>query len=64
MQQFFEMQFASDVVRFPPVIWKIPEDQETGQDSILVFLFFGLGHFSFLFATFWSKNRSFAEFWS
>ena len=29
-----------------------------------VFLFFSLGHFSLLFATFWSKNLYFAEFWS
>ena len=28
------------------------------------FLFFSLGHFSVLFATFWSKNLYFAEFWS
>jgi hypothetical protein len=30
----------------------------------LLFLFFSLGHFSLLFATFWSKNLYFAEFWS
>ena len=29
-----------------------------------VSLFFSLGHFSLLFATFWSKNLYFAEFWS
>ena len=28
------------------------------------FLFFSLGHVSLLFATFWSKNLYFAEFWS
>ena len=31
---------------------------------VLFFLFFSLGHFSLLFATFWSKNLYFAEFWS
>jgi hypothetical protein len=31
--------------------------------SPVFFLFFSLGHFSLLFATFWSKNLYFAEFW-
>ena len=30
----------------------------------ICYLFFSLGHFSLLFATFWSKNLYFAEFWS
>ena len=29
----------------------------------LTFLFFSLGHFSLLFATCWSNNMCFAEFW-
>ena len=30
----------------------------------VLFLFFSLGHFSLLSATFWSKNLYFAEFWN
>ena len=34
------------------------------QFFLVFFLFFSLGHFSLLFATFWRKNLYFAEFWS
>ena len=48
--------------------WTSHWDMKMGADLFFFlldgFLFFSLGHVSLLFATFWSKNLYFAEFWS